>query len=43
MSSEKAASMEPEKRSSLVVEGRDGGTVLRLADELAALAAERLN
>jgi phosphoglucosamine mutase len=37
----RASGTEPAIR--VMVEGRDGGTVLRLADELAALAAERLN
>jgi phosphoglucosamine mutase len=37
----RASGTEPAIR--VMVEGRDGGTVLRLAEELAALAAERLN
>jgi phosphoglucosamine mutase len=37
----RASGTEPAIR--VMVEGRDAGHVLRLADELAALAAERLN
>jgi phosphomannomutase len=37
----RASGTEPAIR--VMVEGRDAGRVLRLADELAALAAERLN